>query len=86
MACVDSLHVCGRGVPGEPDLRPVLQGTFIPTIQFNKQFLSLLVAVIGTSLSAYLYTWQSNQEVEEEIALGRRHLRQGIGATRAELR
>src|SRR4051812_35360859 len=70
----------------KPDLRPVLQGTFIPTIQFNKEFLSLLVAVIGTSLSAYLYTWQSNQEVEEEIALGRRHLRQRIGATRAELR
>jgi hypothetical protein len=46
----------------------------------------LLVAVIGTSLSAYLCTWQSNQEVEEEIALGRRHLRQRIGATRAELR
>ena len=30
----------------------------------------MLVAVIGTTLSAYLYTWQSNVEVEEEIAAG----------------
>lgn len=31
----------------------------------------MLVAVIGTTLSAYLYTWQSNEEVEEEKAMGR---------------
>ena len=30
----------------------------------------MVVAVIGTTLSAYIYTWQSNQEVEEEIAEG----------------
>jgi Mn2+/Fe2+ NRAMP family transporter len=42
----------------------------------------MLVAVIGASLSAYLYTWQSNQEVEERIATGR--LRRG--ATAGEIR
>jgi Mn2+/Fe2+ NRAMP family transporter len=64
----------------------VLKGTFIPTIRFDAQFLSLLVAVIGTTLSAYLYTWQSNQEVEEEIAMGRRRLVQRQGATKKELK
>jgi Mn2+/Fe2+ NRAMP family transporter len=64
----------------------VIKGTFIPSIQFNQRFLSLLVAVIGTTLSAYLYTWQSNQEVEEEIAMGRRRLAQRKGATKKELR
>ena len=70
----------------KPDLRAVFRGTFVPTIQFNREFLSLLVAVIGTSLSAYLYTWRSNQEVEEEIAMGRRRLDDRIGATKSELR
>src|SRR4029079_3713877 len=33
----------------------------------------------------YLYTWQSNQEVEEEIAQGRRRLADRVGATEQEL-
>ena len=70
----------------DPDWRAVWRGTLIPTIQFNQEFLSLLVAVIGTTLSAYLYTWQSNEEVEEEIAMGRRHLDERRGATSEELR
>jgi NRAMP (natural resistance-associated macrophage protein)-like metal ion transporter len=69
----------------KPDLLEVIKGTLIPTIRFDQRFLSLLVAVIGTTLSAYLYTWQSNQEVEEEIAMGRRRLEQRKGATRKEL-
>ena len=70
----------------KPELGPVLAGTFLPSIQFNTQLLSILVASIGTSLSAYLYTWQSNEEVEEEIALGRTSVAQRKGATDAELR
>jgi Mn2+/Fe2+ NRAMP family transporter len=64
----------------------VLRGTFIPTIHFNREFLSILVAIIGTTLSAYLYTWQSNEEVEEEIAKGRTTIEERKGATREELR
>jgi Mn2+/Fe2+ NRAMP family transporter len=80
------LAYVGAAFMAKPDWPAVLRGTLIPTIQFNQEFLSLLVAVIGTSLSAYLYTWQSNQEVEEEIAMGRRELRQRRGATDQELR
>jgi NRAMP (natural resistance-associated macrophage protein)-like metal ion transporter len=69
-----------------PDMKAVLIGTFVPTIRWDRDFLALLVAIIGTSLSAYLYTWQSNQEVEEEIAQGRTRLRDRIGATEEELR
>jgi Mn2+/Fe2+ NRAMP family transporter len=70
----------------DPDWNRVVRGTIIPTVRFDREFLSLLVAIIGTSLSAYLYTWQSNQEVEEEIAMGRTRLRDRVGATRRELR
>jgi len=70
----------------KPDWAPVLRGTLVPTFHFNREFLSILVAIIGTSLSAYLYTWHSNQEVEEEIAMGRRRLSDRRGATTEELR
>jgi Mn2+/Fe2+ NRAMP family transporter len=70
----------------KPDPAEILRGTLVPQIRFDADFLSMIVACIGTSLSAYIYTWQSNQEVEEEIALGRHTLRQRKGATDAELR
>jgi NRAMP (natural resistance-associated macrophage protein)-like metal ion transporter len=80
------LAYVGSAILAKPDLLEVIKGTFVPSIQFNERFLHLLVAVIGTTLSAYLYTWQSNQEVEEEIAMGRRRLEQRKGATRKELK
>ena len=80
------LAYVGAAVLASPDLRQTLRGTFIPTIEFSQEFLSLVVAVIGTTLSAYLYTWQSNQEVEEEIAQGRKTVEQREGASGAELR
>jgi Mn2+/Fe2+ NRAMP family transporter len=70
----------------KPSLDDVVRGTFVPHLQFDREFLALLVAVIGTTLSAYLYTWQSNEEVEEEIAMGRTRLEDRIGTTQAELR
>jgi Mn2+/Fe2+ NRAMP family transporter len=76
----------GAAFLAKPDWGAVWRGTLIPTLHFNREFLSLLVAVVGTTLSAYLYTWQSNEEVEEEIAMGRRRLYERRGATRAELR
>jgi Mn2+/Fe2+ NRAMP family transporter len=68
-----------------PDLGEVLRGTFIPTIQFNRDFLTITVAVIGTTLSAYIYSWQSNEEVEEKIAAGQIKLSERKGATEDEL-
>jgi NRAMP (natural resistance-associated macrophage protein)-like metal ion transporter len=72
-------------VMAKPDLCEVLRGTFIPSIQFNGEFLSMVVACIGTSLSAYIYTWQSNQEVEEQIEEGKRTVAQRRGASESEL-
>jgi NRAMP (natural resistance-associated macrophage protein)-like metal ion transporter len=69
-----------------PDFFTVLKGTLVPTVRFDKEFLSMLVAIVGTTLSAYLYTWQSNEEVEEEKATGRISLAERKGATEEELR
>ncbi|HEY5961934.1 MAG TPA: divalent metal cation transporter, partial [Polyangiaceae bacterium] len=84
-----ALSLLGYGAAAwlaRPDFHAVVKGTFVPTIRLDKDFLSMVVAVMGTTLSAYLYTWQSNQEVEEEKAMGRTELWQRIGATDAELR
>ena len=43
----------------------VIRQTFIPTIHLNKDFLMILVAILGTTISPYLFFWQANMEVED---------------------
>lgn len=43
----------------------VLRGTFIPTITFDKSFISILVGILGTTISPYLFFWQATMEVED---------------------
>jgi NRAMP (natural resistance-associated macrophage protein)-like metal ion transporter len=45
--------------------RQVLAGTVLPTISLNHDYLLLVVAVLGTTISPYLFFWQASQEVEE---------------------
>jgi Mn2+/Fe2+ NRAMP family transporter len=70
----------------KPDWRAVAAATFRPTIRFDREHLLILVAILGTTITPYLFFWQADQEVEEEILMGRRQLRQRKGATKAELR
>lgn len=49
----------------EQDWMAVLKATFIPTIKFDKYFIGILVAVLGTTISPYLFFWQATMEVEE---------------------
>ena len=42
----------------------VAKNTFIPTIKFNKEFFSIVVAVLGTTISPYLFFWQATMEAE----------------------
>src|SRR5215207_825892 len=45
--------------------REVALGTLLPKVQFTSDYLMLLVAVLGTTISPYLFFWQASQEVEE---------------------
>jgi NRAMP (natural resistance-associated macrophage protein)-like metal ion transporter len=45
--------------------REVAIGTILPKIQFTSDYFMLLVAVLGTTISPYLFFWQASQEVEE---------------------
>ncbi len=48
-----------------PDWLKVLKSTFIPTIRFNKDFIEVLVAILGTTISPYLFFWQVTMEAED---------------------
>jgi len=43
----------------------VLKNTFVPAIHFNKDYLSILVAILGTTISPYLFFWQATMEAED---------------------
>jgi Mn2+/Fe2+ NRAMP family transporter len=64
----------------------VLRGTLIPTIRLDPAYIGILVALLGTTISPYLFFWQASQEVEEQVSMGRRRLWQRQGATRVELK
>ena len=66
--------------------RQVLYSTIIPTIQFNKDYMLNLVAVLGTTISPYLFFWQAAQEVEEEIDSGKTTKDTRKGVSRTELK
>lgn len=47
------------------DWNDILKHTFIPTIRFDKEFISILVAILGTTISPYLFFWQATMEAED---------------------
>ena len=69
-----------------PDWRLVLHTTLIPHLEWSRSYLAVLVGVLGTTISPYLFFWQASQEVEEERAMGRRSVGARKGATPQELR
>jgi NRAMP (natural resistance-associated macrophage protein)-like metal ion transporter len=75
----------GAAILAKPNFGEVLWGTLIPRLHFSTNYLSILVAVVGTGLSPYLFFWQASQEVEEEIAIGRHHVWQRRGTSNEEL-
>jgi NRAMP (natural resistance-associated macrophage protein)-like metal ion transporter len=48
----------------------VLQHTLVPSMTFSKDQILILCAILGTTISPYLFFWQASQEVEEEILHG----------------
>jgi Mn2+/Fe2+ NRAMP family transporter len=73
------------GVYIRPPWGEVLHATFIPSPPAGRAGWATLVAILGTTISPYLFFWQASQEVEEEKARGRRTLKQRRGASTAEL-
>jgi NRAMP (natural resistance-associated macrophage protein)-like metal ion transporter len=54
----------------KPDWSAVLASSLIPHISLSREFLSVLVAILGTTISPYLFFWHAAQEVEDQRANG----------------
>jgi NRAMP (natural resistance-associated macrophage protein)-like metal ion transporter len=67
------------------DWRHALAVTFVPHLEWSRGFLAVLVAILGTTISPYLFFWQAAEEVEEGRTKGRT-LAERTGATARELR
>lgn len=53
-----------------PDWAKVARYTFVPTLHLDKDFVSILVAILGTTISPYLFFWQATMEAEDQQHLG----------------
>jgi len=68
-----------------PNWTAILRATFIPHIQWTKGYLAVLVGILGTTISPYLFFWQAAQEVEEDREQGKMTIAQRKGSTNKEL-
>jgi NRAMP (natural resistance-associated macrophage protein)-like metal ion transporter len=69
-----------------PHWPAVVRATFIPHVEWTKDYFAVLVGVLGTTISPYLFFWQAAQEVEEDRERGKVTVAQRRGSTNLELR
>lgn len=67
------------------DLGQVLRDTLVPSMPHSRNEWATLVAILGTTISPYLFFWQASEEVEEEKSAGQSTLAMRRGATSQEL-
>lgn len=70
----------------KPDWSAVAWATFVPGVSFSSAYITTIVAILGTTISPYLFFWEASEEVEEEKSAGRTTVGKRKGATDDELR
>lgn len=66
-------------------LKDLFVHTFLPQITFTKDSFILITAILGTTISPYLFFWQTSQEIEEEIMKGKTSIRLREGTTNEDI-
>jgi NRAMP (natural resistance-associated macrophage protein)-like metal ion transporter len=69
----------------KPHWKEVLHATLVPHLEWSRAYISVLVGILGTTISPYLFFWQAAQEVEEDREQGKTSIAQRRGATDEEL-
>ncbi len=75
----------GASLFARPDVGAVLRGTLVPAVILDSKWLTVLMAVLGTTLSPYMWFWQAGQEVEEQVAIGHTRLWQRKNTSETEV-
>lgn len=70
--CLVLFAYVAAGFLAQPDWDAVLTATFLPRVEWSASYLSVIVAILGATVSPYFLFWQAIQEVEDEYAQGRR--------------
>ena len=68
-----------------PDWGAVLRATVVPNLPHGRAAWATLVAILGTTISPYLFFWQASQEIEEEKAAGQLTIKAREGATATQI-
>jgi NRAMP (natural resistance-associated macrophage protein)-like metal ion transporter len=68
-----------------PDWAGVFHGTFLPHVAWTQSYMAVLVGILGTTISPYLFFWQAAQEVEEDRKRGKTTVALRRGSTDLEL-
>lgn len=68
------------------DFKTLAVKGLIPTLTFSKNQFFLITAILGTTISPYLFFWQTSHEIEEEIEHGKTSIRLREGTTNVEIR
>jgi NRAMP (natural resistance-associated macrophage protein)-like metal ion transporter len=74
------------GLIAHPSLGTVLAATFVPHLELSRDFLAGLVAVLGTTISPYLFFWQATAEIDQMRAAGKMTEEQRRGVRLGELK
>ena len=65
MAHAGGLQLCGNGFLRACSMGTALKGTVFPKAHIDSDYLSMFIAILGTTISPYLFFWQATQEAEE---------------------
>lgn len=57
-----------------------------PSLEFNKDQLIMICAILGTTISPYLFFWQSSQEIEEKISVGKTTIQSRQNVSKEEVK
>jgi NRAMP (natural resistance-associated macrophage protein)-like metal ion transporter len=76
----------GAAFLARPNWGDVLHGTLVPSFSFNSDFLSIIVALLGTTISPYLFFWQASHEVEDQKSKQNKHDEKPEPASHTELK
>jgi NRAMP (natural resistance-associated macrophage protein)-like metal ion transporter len=64
----------------------IFRHAILPSLSFDRAFITGIVALLGTTISPYLFIWQADQEMEEEILHDRKTVTSRHGATEREIK
>jgi NRAMP (natural resistance-associated macrophage protein)-like metal ion transporter len=69
-----------------PDWHQIATHAIIPHITFSKDQILLVCAVLGTTITPYLFFWQTSQEIDEEIAAGQNTVAERSGSNKQQMK